>query len=111
MSNQGELPTRQRGTMRTVKGEKEQDLFSCLCLSEEQSLEAKEHACSLFVEEGVQRRGKEGMTSASEAWCPVSQEHLIHHGAHCPLPRKKKKWEHTYHYSSSWQPISIPRWA
>lgn len=28
-------------------------------------------------------RGKDGMTSASHAWCPVSQEHLTGHGAHC----------------------------
>lgn len=110
MSNQGELPTRQRGTMRTVKGQKEQDFFSCLCLSEEQSMGAKEHACSLFVEEGVQRRGKDGMTSVSKAWCPVSQEHLTHHGAHCPLLRRaQEKWEQAYHYSSSLEPISMPR--
>lgn len=57
-------------------------------------------------------RGKARMTSASKAWCPVSQEHLTGHGARCPLLRRaQEKWGQAYCYSSSLEPVSMLRQA
>lgn len=71
--------------MRTVKGveERRHFFFLFMFVPRTESGGQKSILVSCVWRKEYGDRGKDGMTSASHAWCPVSQEHLTGHGAHC----------------------------
>lgn len=108
MSSQRELPTRQRGTMRTVKGVEERRHFFFLVYVRPKNRVwgAKEHTCFLCVEEGVRRQG-EGWNDLSLP-CLVSCESGASDWSRGPLlllRKAQEKWEPAYCHLSSWEPV------